>query len=304
MKPAIELKNVRKEIGRKTIIDNVSLAMYPGEVFGLLGPNGAGKTTTIRMMVGLMRTTDGSITISGNDLYKNFEEAVSRVGAVVENPEMYDYLTGYENLVHYQRMLKGVTKERIKEVVELVGLSRRMHEKTGTYSLGMRQRLGLAQALLHKPELLILDEPTNGLDPAGIREIRAYLRKLAHEEGICVVVSSHLLSEMEKMCDRIAVIQEGKIIQVAQVSDFVRQSEDLWYIEAEPKAEAAELLHSLLNVKPEEYKEGFHITVKKEKVPDLLKGLINENVAVYQIREADKNTLEEQFLSLTGGEKK
>ncbi|PYZ95246.1 bacitracin ABC transporter ATP-binding protein [Salipaludibacillus keqinensis] len=301
MKPAIELAHVTKNIGNKTIIDDVSLMMYPGEVYGLLGPNGAGKTTTIRMMVGLMKTTRGKITISGKDLHEDFEGAVSKVGAVVENPEMYDYLTGYENLIHYQRMSKGVSKERLQEVVNLVDLSKRIHEKVRTYSLGMRQRLGLAQALLHKPDLLILDEPTNGLDPAGIREIRSYLKKLAHEEGICVVVSSHLLSEMEKMCDRIAVIQEGKIIQVSHVNDFVKQVEDQWYLEAEPKEKVIALLKKDHHLEMKTKDKGFHLKIKRENIPALLNRLTSEEISVYQIREADKNTLEEQFLMLTGG---
>ena len=137
-----------------------------------------------------------------------------QVGAIVENPEIYQYLTGYQNLLHYARMIPGVTKQRIDEVVELVGLTARIHDKVKTYSLGMRQRLGVAQAILHRPALLILDEPTNGLDPAGIRELRDYLRHLAKHEGTTVFVSSHLLSEMELMCDRFAIIQAGKLIDV------------------------------------------------------------------------------------------
>jgi ABC-2 type transport system ATP-binding protein len=183
MNPLLQLKNARKDIGKKTIIHDLSLEVFPGEVFGFLGPNGAGKTTTIRMIVGLMGITSGEVLINGISIQKDFEKAIQHVGAIVENPEMYKFLTGYQNLLHYARMAKGVTKERIDEVVKLVGLEKRIHDKVKTYSLGMRQRLGLAQALLHRPSLLILDEPTNGLDPAGIREIRDYLRKLAKEEG-------------------------------------------------------------------------------------------------------------------------
>ena len=181
-KPIVEIKNLSKTIKGKQIIKNLNLEFYPGQITGFLGPNGAGKTTTIRMMTGLMYPSKGEVIINGQSLASNFEEAISNVGVIVENPEMYKYMSGYKNLQHFARMHKGVTKERIDEVVAQVGLQNRIHEKVKTYSLGMRQRLGLAQAMLHRPKFLILDEPTNGLDPAGIREYRMYLRKIAEEE--------------------------------------------------------------------------------------------------------------------------
>src|SRR5690606_36103405 len=197
-----------------------------GEVFGLLGPNGAGKTTSIRMMVGLMKLSEGQIRICGKNVQTHFEEAMLNVGAIVENPEMYKYMSGYDNLIHYARMMSNITKQRINEVIGLVGLEARIHDKVKTYSLGMRQRLGVAQALLHKPKLLILDEPTNGLDPAGIRELRDYLRQLAKDEQIAVIVSSHLLSEMELMCDRVAIIQNGKLLDMKQLKNNSRDNID------------------------------------------------------------------------------
>ena len=171
MTRVVEIQNVSKVIKGKTIIDSLSFEVNRGEVFGFLGPNGAGKTTTIRMIVGLIGMTSGDIKISGYSVKNDFEKAVRHVGAIVENPEMYKFLSGYENLVHFARMSKGIKKEKIDEAVQLVGLTDRIHDKVKTYSLGMRQRLGLAQSLLHDPKVLILDEPTNGLDPAGIREI-------------------------------------------------------------------------------------------------------------------------------------
>jgi len=224
MTGAVEIQNVSKVIKGKTIIDSLSFEVKNGEVFGFLGPNGAGKTTTIRMIVGLMEMTSGDIKISGYSVKKNFEKAVGQVGAIVENPEMYKFLSGYQNLLHYARMSKGITKEKIAETVKLVGLTDRIHDKVKTYSLGMRQRLGIAQALLHNPKVLILDEPTNGLDPAGIREIRDYVRMLAQEKDMAVIVSSHLLSEMEMMCDRIGIIQKGKLVDVQFVNDFIHES--------------------------------------------------------------------------------
>ncbi|TXK89538.1 ABC transporter ATP-binding protein, partial [Parageobacillus sp. SY1] len=244
MNPLLQLKNVRKDIGKKTIIHDLSLEVFPGEVFGFLGPNGAGKTTTIRMIVGLMGITSGEVLINGISIQKDFEKAIQHVGAIVENPEMYKFLTGYQNLLHYARMAKGVTKERIDEVVKLVGLEKRIHDKVKTYSLGMRQRLGLAQALLHRPSLLILDEPTNGLDPAGIREIRDYLRKLAKEEGLGIIVSSHLLSEMEMMCDRFAIIQHGRLVGIESVQELSKQAQKV-LLTVEPVEQALNVIKNI-----------------------------------------------------------
>jgi len=222
---AVRLQNVTKKIGNKTIIDNLSLDILPGEVFGFLGPNGAGKTTTIRMMVGLMAVTQGDILIHNKSIARNFKEAISDVGAIVENPELYGFMSGYRNLEHFANMVKGIGKDCIMETSRQVGLENRIHDKVKTYSLGMRQRLGLAQAILHKPSVLILDEPSNGLDPAGIREMREYLRGLAKNENTAVIVSSHLLAEMEMMCDRIGVIKDGKLIDVKEKSEFIHQDE-------------------------------------------------------------------------------
>ena len=218
----MELKNVKKTIKNKPIIKGLDFSISSGEVFGFLGPNGAGKTTTIRMMVGLMELTEGDVLIHGKSIKKDFKQAIQHVGGIVENPEMYPFMSGWKNLIHYSRMVPGVTQERIMEVVKLVGLEKRLKDKVGKYSLGMRQRLGIAQALLHNPSILILDEPTNGLDPSGIREIRAYIRKLAAEEGVAVIVSSHILSEMEMMCDRIGIIKNGEIISIQTVNDALQ----------------------------------------------------------------------------------
>jgi len=303
LEPAIQLDHVWKKINGKVIIKDVTLSMYPGEVFGLLGPNGAGKTTTIRMMVGLMKATEGTVKISGVNLKSDFEEAIKNIGAVVENPEMYGYLTGYQNLQHYQRMSMDVTNERLQEVIKLVGLEARIHEKVSTYSLGMRQRLGLAQALLHKPNVLILDEPTNGLDPAGIREIRDYLRRITVEEQICIVVSSHLLAEMEKMCDRIAIIQKGEIIQVDKMKDFMKATTDEWYIEVTPIEQAIKVITanemtSVINT----FEDGLIVKLEKKNIPTLIEELVSNGISIFEVTAAKQKTLEDQFLTLTGGE--
>jgi ABC-2 type transport system ATP-binding protein len=293
----VELKNVTKVIRGRTIIDNISFVVNKGEVFGFLGPNGAGKTTTIRMMVGLMGISNGDIIIAGASIKNNFSEAVRHVGAIVENPEMYKFMSGYDNLVHFSRMTKGVSKEKVDEVVGLVGLTERIHDKVKTYSLGMRQRLGLAQCLLHNPDVLILDEPTNGLDPAGIREIRDYLRLLAREKNMAVIVSSHLLSEMEMMCDRIGIIQNGRLVDVQLVDEFIHGENSLYEFEVIPSEKAL----SILQKKGGEVtssRKGITVQLKKEEVPDAVKSLVEADVRIFSIKEATK-TLEDRFLEVT-----
>ncbi|MHA6483015.1 ABC transporter ATP-binding protein [Paenibacillus sp. strain BS8-2] len=297
------MRDVTKRIGNRTIIDKLTLDLPRGEVFGFLGPNGSGKTTTIRMMVGLMALTAGEIKIEGHSIESEYELAIKHVGAIVENPEMYKYLTGYQNLLHYARMMPGVTEHRVKEVVSLVGLEARIHDKVKTYSLGMRQRLGVAQAVLHKPRLLILDEPTNGLDPAGIRELRDYLRKLARDEGIAVFVSSHLLSEMELMCDRVAIIQNGKLIDVrtlqsSQETLITRRV----LIEVDLPQDAVQALITAGQA-AELAATGF-VVIHGDRagVAAANAELVRAGISVYGIRE-DVKSLEDQFLEVTGGER-
>ncbi|WP_245645022.1 ABC transporter ATP-binding protein [Peribacillus loiseleuriae] len=295
----ISLNNVSKKIGSKTIIDNLSFEVFAGEVFGFLGPNGAGKTTTIRMLVGLMKITSGDIFIDGHSVKSNYEEAISKVGAIVENPEMYKFLSGYDNLKHYARMTKGVTIERIDEVAELVGLQNRMKEKVKTYSLGMRQRLGIAQALLHRPKVLILDEPTNGLDPAGIREIRDYLKRLAREEDMAVIVSSHLLSEMELMCDRIGIIQNGRLVDVQNVTDMVNSGKVSYVISAKPIDQAFQLLQNAFDgIAVKMTKQHLHVEGASVDVPKLVKRLVENNIDIYEVKQMNQS-LEEKFLEIT-----
>lgn len=302
--PVLELRNLTKRIGGKTIVDHLSFDIPQGVVFGLLGPNGAGKTTTIRMITSLISVSEGSVKIGGLDIHSRFEEAMKLLGGIVENPEMYKYLTGYQNLVHFSRMHEGITKERLNEVIELVGLGNRIHDKVKRYSLGMRQRLGVAQAIMHRPKLLILDEPTNGLDPAGIRELRDYLRRLAKEEGITVLVSSHLLSEMELMCDRVAVIQHGKLVGIQEMGDITR-AEGAGHVrfEISRPSEGAEAVSRL-------YPEarvladigGFEALLEREDIPSIIEHLVKEGFRVYGVK-ASGRTLEDKFLEMTGSGK-
>ena len=290
--PIVQVKNLNKTIKGKHIIKNVNLDFYPGQITGFLGPNGAGKTTTIRMMTGLMHPTSGEVIINGTSLQKNFEQAISNVGVIVENPEMYKYMSGYKNLQHFARM-HNVPKSRIDEVVKNVGLENRIHEKVKTYSLGMRQRLGLAQAMLHSPKFLILDEPTNGLDPAGIREFRMYLQKIAKEDNVAIVVSSHLLSEIELIVDRIAVIQNGEIINIRELTE---ETVSEYYIEVGLKEKFA----SLAGKEAKSQNDGFVVTISKDEVPKFVRKLVEAGIDIYTIQPITKR-LEDQFIEMTGG---
>jgi len=310
--PIVELREVSKTIGGKTIIDRLSFDVPRGEVFGFLGPNGAGKTTTIRMMVGLMAMSGGDIRIGGSSIRRDFERAIRHVGAIVENPEMYKFMSGYRNLLHYARMMPGIGEARIREVVELVGLENRIHDRVKTYSLGMRQRLGIAQALLHRPAVLILDEPTNGLDPAGIRELRDHLRVLTREIGLSVIVSSHLLAEMELMCDRVAIIQHGRLVAVRPVKEFadaadVRQVR----IEVDRGAAAKALLEGTAANGGNGSGSGdfgveldgneLTLALDREAAAEVNRRLVEGGIKVYGLQLAGKS-LEEQFLEMTGDE--
>ncbi|MEK4669530.1 ABC transporter ATP-binding protein [Niallia sp. FSL R7-0271] len=300
---ALEVKNLTKKIRSKTIVDKVSFAVEKGEIFGLLGPNGAGKTTIIRMIVSLINRTEGEVVINGHNLDASFAEAMSSLGAIVENPEFYKYMSGYKNLRHYARMAKEeISESRIAEVVKLVGLDNAIHQKVKTYSLGMRQRLGVAQALLHNPAILILDEPTNGLDPQGIREFRDYLHELA-ATGISVLVSSHLLSEMQLMCHRFAIIEKGKLIHISSMDETVAEGVDELRevtFEIDEANNALELLKSSA-VAFEEVslkKELLTVKLSRSSIPAVNKLFVEKGISVYGINAA-KATLEDRFLEIT-----
>lgn len=293
-----KIRRLTKRIGGKTLVKNLNFDINKGEILGFLGPNGAGKTTTMRMMVGLMSMTEGDVTIDGYSVKKNKEQALKHVGGIIENPEMYKFLTGYDNLVVFQRMVGPVNKKRIDEVTKLVGLENAIHKKVKTYSLGMRQRLGLAQALLHSPDLLILDEPTNGLDPEGIHEIRDYLKRLSREAGLAVFVSSHLLSEMELLCDRIVIIQKGEITDTEQVREVEKKTETQRIaLRVEPQNEVQQwLIRQQYDV--EKDGDRLLVTLPYEDIPELNRKLVAGHFDVFGL-EWMKKSLEERFLAKT-----
>jgi ABC-2 type transport system ATP-binding protein len=296
----LELKNLTKKIKNKTIVDDLSFSVREGEIFGLLGPNGAGKTTTIRMIVGLISITDGDVFINGINIRENYEKAMEQVGAIVENPQLYDFMSGYKNLMQYARIMPGVTEERIDEVIKLVDLEYAIHDKIKTYSLGMRQRLGVAQALLHKPNVLILDEPTNGLDPQGIYDLRNYLRLLANN-GTSVIVSSHMLAEMQMMCDRVAIIQHGKLVRIDEITNQEDEADVKVHFQIEGDAAQAKRILSEMNPELEVVGSGNELIVQTadvKSIADINKQLVLAGVLVVGIQRKTK-TLEERFLEMT-----
>ncbi|MEA2166272.1 MAG: type transport system ATP-binding protein [Thermoanaerobaculia bacterium] len=296
--PTLTASNLTKTIGARTIVDNVSFSLQQGEIFGFLGPNGAGKTTTIRMLVGLIRPTAGSVQICGYDIHRHFEDSMRCVGCIVENPDLYRFMTGRENLEHFARMLRAAPSE-IKRVAEAVSLDHRLDQRVGTYSLGMRQRLGIAQALLGDPKLLILDEPANGLDPAGIREIRELLRHLASERNMSIFISSHLLAEIELTCDRVAIIHKGRILREGSVRELISSRRDM-ELRVDDIARASALAHER-NLTFRVEGDRIWIAMEEADTPPLLAALVNEGVNVFHAQRRTQS-LEEMFLEATGGE--
>ncbi|ODG90447.1 bacitracin ABC transporter ATP-binding protein [Gottfriedia luciferensis] len=297
----LELKSVNKTISNQRIIKDISFELYKGEVLGLLGPNGSGKTTTMRMIVGLMSITSGEIYIQGNSIKENFKESIKQIGAMIETPAFYPFYSGYKNLMYFARMLDGVSKDRVLEVIDLLGLSNAIHKKFSTYSLGMKQRLGIAQALLHNPSILILDEPTNGLDPAGVREIRDYLKRIAEVEQTAILLSSHLLSEIELICDRSIIIQNGQFVESIDLND--KSGENL-FIEIVVKSTKA--FESSFTNRDNKYKfdiindRAIIFEIDEEEIPSLMKDLVLAGIEIYYVTRK-KERLEDLFIQLTGG---
>lgn len=255
-----------------------------------------GKTTTIKLMLGLQSINSGTVLINGYDIKKDFEKAILRVGAIVENPDLYMYLTGYQNLKLIKNMYKGIDDKRIDEVVKLVKLEQRINDKVSKYSLGMRQRLGIAQAILHKPNILILDEPTNGLDPEGIKELRDLIKDLATKENMGILISSHNLSELESFCNKISIIKNGSIVETNDLEE-VKKVEQSYIIEIDDVKD----IDKILDIEKEIIdNKKIKIHVEKEEIPQIIKKLVQNDKRIYTITE-EKITLEDAFLKRTGG---
>lgn len=292
----LEVKNLNKSYGRKKVLNDVSFKIDAGEILGFIGPNGAGKTTTIKLILGLQLIDSGEVIINGYDVKKDFVKAIEKVGAIVENPDAYLYLTGRKNLELIASLYKDITKDRIKEIIKLVGLENRIDDKVSKYSLGMRQRLGIASALLAAPNLLILDEPTNGLDPEGIKELRDLVKKLA-QEGVAILISSHNLAELENFCTNVCIIKNGTVISENKMADLKKDSESYYEIEVSK----IRGLKSLLQKDDEIIDDNtLHVKRNKKEVAELVKEIVKKDIDIYQVKLVEAS-LEEAFLKETGG---
>ena len=296
----LKCENLKKQVKNKVIVENISFSMNKGDVVGFIGPNGAGKTTTIKLILGLIKLTEGKVYIDGYDIQKNFIKAMEKVGAIVETPDLYMYLSGYDNLKLTANNYKNITKERMNEVIKKVGLENRIKDKVSTYSLGMRQRLGIAEAIINSPELLILDEPTNGLDIEGTIEIRNLIKELSNE-GIAILISSHNLTEIDNLCNRIIAIKNGKIITNDTIDNFKTFSNETTYILELDNLDNLDQV--ILKYKYEAIsKNKIRIYISKEKITNLMEVLIKNNYQIYSMIQ-EKLTSEQAFIKKVGENK-
>ncbi|MDB1971451.1 ABC transporter ATP-binding protein [Clostridium tertium] len=296
----LEVKGLKKRLGKREIIKDISFSVEEGEIFGFLGPNGAGKTTTIRMLVGLINPNGGNISICGHDLKNDTENALKEVGAVVENPELYKYLSGRENLMQIAR-IRNIPKTQVDETIKLVGLENRIDDKVRKYSLGMKQRLGLAASLLSNPKLLILDEPTNGLDPSGILDFREVVKKAAKERGMAVFISSHILSEVQHLCDKVAFINHGTIKSVENVmNESMETDTDIICLKLLQEIDTNKLLSIDYINSARKTDDGIEIILLSNKTPELIKYLVNSNYDVQEVFKIRKG-LEQRYMELVEG---
>ncbi len=297
METIVKCENVCKKIGKKEILKNVSFEINSGDILAFIGPNGAGKTTTIKLMLGLQKINKGHISINGYDIKKNFVKAISKVGAIVENPDTYMYLSGYENLKMAQSLYGIHDEAELQAIIKKIGLEKRIKDKVSKYSLGMRQRLGIGLALVNHPNLLILDEPTNGLDPEGIRDLRNLLKELA-KEGMAIFVSSHNLAELESFCNKVVIIQNGVIIDSAKTKDLkhnISEAGSVYTITIDSNKKLSKK-YELLD------EDKVIIKGNKEDVSKAVSDLVGLGKKIYLITEQELS-LEEAFLKKTGGNK-
>ena len=297
MAEVLEVKNLNKFFGKNQVLKDVSFSVSEGEILGFIGPNGAGKTTTIKNILGLQSFNSGEVIINGYDIKKDFSKAIEKVGAIVESPDLYMYLTGRKNLELIANLYKNIPDGRVEDVIELVGLNNRIDDKVSKYSLGMRQRLGIAAALIQSPNLLILDEPTNGLDPEGIKEIRDLLKKLVRKEKTAVLISSHNLLELETICTDVCIIQKGEIVTINSMKDIKKTSRENYLITLDKTTGIKKIFKQDVEIVDEDV---IRLYKTKEDIPNVINTLIENNYNIYEIVK-DKQSLEEAFLSKTGG---
>ncbi|MCB0652221.1 MAG: ATP-binding cassette domain-containing protein [Saprospiraceae bacterium] len=296
----IELDSVSKNYKKFKAVDELSLKVYKGDIYGFLGPNGAGKSTSIRMMLSLIKPTGGAIKLFGQDLAHNRYKTLSRIGALIEKPDFYKYLTARENLEILGKIseVKNLTR-KIDETLDLVGLLARSESKVKTFSQGMRQRLGIAQTLLHDPDLIILDEPANGLDPQGQKEMRHLIQRINVERGLTILISSHILNEIEQLCNRMVIINKGKSVVEGNVQELLNQGEMKvsFFVNEAEKAEKL-IRESILANHLNESAEGkITLSIEQERISEVNRFLVEHDIAVSAIKPL--RSLEEYFINIT-----
>jgi ABC-type multidrug transport system ATPase subunit len=295
----LQTRQLGKRYGKRWAVKNLDLEVHRGDVFGFLGPNGAGKSTTIRMVLSLIRPTTGETELFGYSLKSQRSDALKRVGGIVEKPDFYLYLSAYKNLEIIGALSGGAERKRILEVLDLVGLTSRAADRVKTYSHGMKQRLGIAQALLSDPELVILDEPTNGLDPQGMKEVRDLIMHLSREQKKTIILSSHLLNEIELVANRMVIINNGELVVQGDVSTLLDEGEKYVLIHAQPQKKVETVLRRMKkSIGTYEVKEGtFKVKMDFVDIPELNKALVLAGVQVEAL--IPKRSLEDLFLSMT-----
>ncbi len=296
--PILQTDHVSKKYSRRLAVDRLSLVVQPGDIFGFLGQNGAGKSTAIRMALGLVRPTSGNVRLFGYDMARSPLAALKRVGAIVEAPAFYENFSGFENLRMFAAISGGATRKQIEETLDLLNLLPRARDAVRTYSHGMRQRLGIAQALLPRPDLVILDEPTDGLDPQGIREIRLLLPRLRDELGLTILISSHLLHEVERICNVVAIINEGRLVYQGAVDGLVGSGRVV-RIKAEPMEEAFRILTCSTDLSVRRNgSNSLYVTMREEHIASVNGLLVQNQIRVSELS-MQHTTLEDVFLTLT-----
>ncbi|MGO2565607.1 MAG: ABC transporter ATP-binding protein [Brochothrix thermosphacta] len=293
----LSLDNITKRIKRKDLVKDVNFSLQKGEILGLLGPNGSGKTTIMRQIVGLTFPTSGSIVVLGETVRHTNRDYLKHIGAIIENPEFYNYMTGYQNLQQFLRLSDyEVTTDELDAIIEKVHLTDSIHNKVKTYSLGMRQRLGVAQAILHNPSVLILDEPTNGLDPQGVREFRELLKELAQTSNVGILISSHLLNEIEQICTRLLVLENGVIIKDESLDSMLATTQTVRLTTNDNHS--AKLSLETLDYVSEIVGLELIVTLKSTSLAEIIRTLVNDNIDIITL-EHHRESLEDNFIKLT-----
>lgn len=299
MEHILEVKNVSKMYGTKYVLKNININISKGEIFGFIGPNGAGKSTLMRIITGMTTPSDGQVFICGHSVQKDFEKAISNIGATIENTNLYGYMTAKQNLTYFASLYPNVSKDRVIDTLEIVGLKDRMNEPVKNYSLGMRQKLGLAQAMLHEPQLLVLDEPTNGLDAESVIKLRQILRKLVAEKNIAILLSSHNLSEVEQLCDTVAFVDHGSIIETRTMNKIKQETSNSarFRITLNYPNYSAKMIYLKFNIPVEVAGNSVLVPCQETLLPKIIDALRVRDVQIYAIN-VETKSLEDVYIDI------